>query len=69
MEGFWEGLGSQNGQKIEIFNTFWDMLFETLNLVDFRSIFDNFDGGDGESKPVMGVCHGEEDRKASDVCV
>ena len=69
MEGFWEGLGSQNCQKIEIFSTFWDMLFETLILVDFCSIFDNFDGGDGESKPVPGVCHGEEDRKASDICV
>ena len=69
MEGFWESLGSQNDQKIEIFSTFWDMLFETLILVDFCSIFDNFDGGDGESKPVTGVCHGEEDRKASDICV
>ena len=48
---------------------FLDMLFETLILVDFCSIFDNFDGGDGESKPVTGVCHGEEDRKASDICV
>ena len=45
------------------------MLFETLISVDFDSIFDNFDGGDGESKPVTGVCHGEEDRKASDICV
>ena len=46
-----------------------DMLFEILILVDFCSICDNFDGGDGESKPVTGVCHGEEDRKASDICV
>ena len=36
-------------------------------MVDFDSSFDNFDGGDGESKPVTGVCHGEEDRKASDI--
>ena len=68
MEGFWEGLGSQNGQTIKMFSTFWDMLFEVLILVDFCSIFDTFDGGYGESKPVTGVCHGEEDRKASDVC-
>ena len=43
--------------------------FRDLILVEFCSIFDNFDGGDGESKPVTGVCHGEEDRKASDICV
>ena len=67
MEGFWEGLGSQNGSNIEIFGIVLDMLFETSILVDFCSIFDNFDGGDGESKPVTGVCHGEEDRKASDI--
>ena len=48
---------------------FWDMLFEISGLVDFCSIFDNFDGGDGESKPVTGVCQGEEDRKASDICL
>ena len=49
---------------------FVDMLFEIILLVDFRSIFDNFDwGGDGESTPVAGVCHGEEDRKSFDICV
>ena len=69
LEGFWEGLGSQNCEKIEVFGTFWDMFFEISDLVDSCSIFDNFDGGDGESKPVTGVCHGEEDRKASDICV
>ena len=67
--GVLEGLGSPNCQKIEIFSTFWDMLFEILILVNFCSIFDNFDGGDGESKPVTGVCQSEEDRKASDICV
>ena len=69
LEGFGKGLGSQNGQKIEIWGIFFDMLFEIFILVDLCSIFDNFDGGDGESKPVTGVCHGEEDRKASDICV
>ena len=67
--GFGKGLGGQNNQKVKIFGIFLDVLFETLILVDFDSSFDNFDGGDGESKPVTGVCHGEEDRKASDICV
>ena len=67
--GFGKGLGDQNDQKIEIWGIFFDMLFEILILVDLCSIFDNFDGGDGESKPVTGVCHGEEDRKAFDICV
>ena len=53
-------------QKLKLF---LGMLFEILILVDFCSIFDSFVGGDGESKPVTGVCHGEEDRKASDICV
>ena len=68
-KNFGKGLGGQNGQHIGIFGIFLDMFFEILILVDFCSIFDNFDGGDGESKPVTGVCHGEEDRKASDICV
>ena len=67
--GLGKGLGSPNNQKLKIFGIFLDVLFETLILVDFDSSFDNFDGGDGESKPVIGVCHGEEDRKASDICV
>ena len=43
--GFGEGLGGQNGQKIEISGIFLDMLFQTFILVDFCSIFDNFDVG------------------------
>ena len=44
------------------------MFFGILILVDFCSISGSFDGEDGESKTVTGVCQGEEDRKASDVC-
>ena len=43
--GFGKGLGGQNGKKIEIFGYFLDTPFDVLILVDFCSIFDNFDGG------------------------
>ena len=46
--GFGLVLGGQNGQKIEIFGIVLDMLFETLILVEFCLIFDNFGRGDGE---------------------
>ena len=42
---FGKGLEGQNGQKIEISGIFLDMLFQTFILVDFFSIFDNFDVG------------------------
>ena len=43
--GFGKGLGGQDGQKVEISGIFLDMLFEILILVEFCSMFDNFDGG------------------------
>ena len=30
LEGFWEGFGGQHGRKIEIWDVFWNMLFEAL---------------------------------------
>ena len=41
-------MGGQNGSQIEIFAIFLDMLFETLILIEFCLIFDNFGRGDGE---------------------
>ena len=38
-KGFGEGLGGPHGQKNEIFGICLDMLFETLILVEFCSIF------------------------------
>ena len=35
LERFWKGLGGQNCKKIKIFGIFFDMLFETLILVEF----------------------------------
>ena len=48
--GFGKGLGDQNCQKIEISSIFLDMLFEILILVEFCSIFDNFDGKNRETQ-------------------
>ena len=45
LERFWEGLGGQNCQKIEIFVIFFDMLFETLILIDFCLILITSIGG------------------------
>ena len=46
--GFGKGLGGQNRQKINMFGIFLDVLFETLILIEFPLIFDNFGRGDGE---------------------
>ena len=43
-KGFGKGLGGQNGQKIDIFAIFL-FAFRDLILLEFCSIFDNFDGG------------------------
>ena len=61
--------GSPKWKKLKFVVFFWICFFEISILVDYCWIFDNFDGGVGESKPVTGVCQGEEDRKASDICV
>ena len=43
--GFGKGLGGPNGKKLRFLVFFLDMLFQTFILVDFFSIFDNFDVG------------------------
>ena len=47
-EGFWEGFGRPKWSKYRDFWYFLDMLFETLTLIEFCLIFDNFGRGDGE---------------------
>ena len=42
-KGFGRVLGGQNGPKIEIFDVFFGMLFETLFLVNFCLIFEKID--------------------------
>ena len=57
LEGFWEGFGRPKWSKNRDFQYFLDMLFETLILVEFCSIFDNFNWGDGEKHFFsMGGC-------------
>ena len=47
-DGFWEGFGRPKWSKYRDFWYFLDMLFETLILIEFCLIFDNFGRGDGE---------------------
>ena len=47
-DGFWEGIGRPKWSKYRDFWYFLDMLFETLILIEFCLIFDNFGRGDGE---------------------
>ena len=47
-DGFWEGFGRPQWSKYRDFWYFLDMLFETLILIEFCLIFDNFGRGDGE---------------------
>ena len=47
-DGFWEGFGRPKWSKYRDFGYFLDVLFETLILIEFVLIFDNFGRGDGE---------------------